>query len=258
MTGNTLTQNPITGTNAYANPAYGTPQQGFWGNTGGFGTSALFGLNTPTLQQVPSLFNQIGAVTPPFAGQTFQQPGMVGQTVNPWQYGFTPTGQVGLQGITGQLGFQGIQNPIMQAGQVVNPLLQAVPPQVLNTILQTCPPQVLPYILNALAAQQACQQVLLQNPQAMQAINPLTITQPFVNTTQPFLNTTQPFQGQFGITGYGVSQTPFVGFQPQYQQGACVGCTPGVGQWGNTVGFQGGFGQIQPQQPWFATTYGTW
>jgi hypothetical protein len=250
MTGNTLTQNPITGTNAY-----GTPQQGFWGNSGGFGTNTLFGLTTPTFQQqVPSLFNQIGAATPSFVGQTIQQPGMVGQTVSPWQYGFTPVGQLGFQGITGQLGFQGIQNPIVQAGQVVNPLVQAVPPQVLNTILQTCPPQVLPYILNALAAQQACQQVLLQNPQAVQAINPMAIT-------QPFLNTTQPLQGQFGIAGYGVTQTPLVGFQPQYAQyaqGGCVGCTPGTQQWANPVGFQGGFGQIVPQQPWFATTYGTW
>ncbi len=47
MTGNTLTTNPITGTNAYAHGAYGTPQQGFWGNTGGIGGNTPFGVGTP-------------------------------------------------------------------------------------------------------------------------------------------------------------------------------------------------------------------
>jgi hypothetical protein len=61
----------------------------------------------------------------------------------------------------------------------------------------------------------------------------------------------------FGIGGFGVAQTPTFGVQPQWQQASCVGCTPGQ-QWGSTIGFQGGFGQYQPQQPWVNTTYGTW
>jgi len=235
MTGNTLTQNPITGTNAYANNTYGTPQQGFWGNAGGYG------FTTPQFQQqVPTLFTQqYGTVNPLFTPT--MQTGIVGQPQNQWQGGFATTPH---------FGFQGIQTPVQQTvpQQVLNTIQQTVPQQVLNTILQTTPPQVLPFILNALACQQACQQVLSQNPQAMQTINPQTIT-------QPFLNTQQPLMGQFG-TSYGV--TPFVGFQPQLQQGACVGCLPGTQQWGNTIGFQGGFGQVQPQQPWIASTYGTW
>jgi hypothetical protein len=225
MTGNTLTQNPITGATPYTNSVYGTPHQGFWGNVGGYGVTTPYGFNTPLFQtQVPTLFNQqYGTLNPLFTGQNFQQPGMFSQPTNQWQTGFTTIPQ---------MGFQGIQSPI----------LQTTPPQVLNTILQTTPPQVLPFILNALACQQACQQVLAQNPQAVQGINPQAITQPFV--------------GQVGITGFGVN--PLVGYVPQLQQGACVGCQPGTQQWGNTIGLQGGFGQFQPQQPWFATTYGTW
>jgi hypothetical protein len=274
MTGNTLTQNPITGTNAYANSAYGTPQQGFWGNTGGFGTP--FGYTTqPFQQQVPGLFNQQqvpglfnqqqvpglfnqqqvpgqfaqqvpglfnqqqvpGQFSPygMLAAQTIQQPGVYGQQVNPWQAGFGQ--QFGMQGI------QGIQNAI----------LQTTPPQVLNTILQTTPPQVLPFILNALACQQACQQVLQQNPQAIQGINPQAIT-------QAFFGTMQNQQVPYGIGGFGGAQTQYGGVQPQWLQGACVGCMPGQQQWGSPIGFQGqgGFGQFQPQQPWSNTTYGTW
>jgi len=270
MTGNTLTQNPITGTNAYANNAYGTPQQGFWGNTGGFGTNTPFGYGAQTFQQqvpglfgqqqipglfgqqqVPGLFGQqqvLGQFNPYLTqmGQTTQQPGMYAQPVNTWQGGFInpqygfQTPQYGLQ--TQQYGVQGIQNAI----------LQTTPPQVLNTILQTTPPQVLPFILNALACQQACQQVLQQNPQAIQGVNPQAIT-------QPFFGTMQGSQVPFGVGGLGVTQTPTFGVQPQWLQGSCVGCTPGQQQqWGSTIGFQGGIGQFQPQQPWFNTTYGTW
>jgi hypothetical protein len=247
MTGNTLTLNPITGTNAYANGAYGTPQTGFWGNTAGFGVNTPFGVTNPTFQtQVPSLFNQYGTFTPQAI-----QPGIAGLPVNQWQTGYTPFQQFGITGI---------QNPMLQTTQqqVVNQLQQqsmqqalaqiqqTCPPQVLNTILQTCAPQVLPYVLNALACQQTCQQVLAQNPQAAQAI------------TQPFTGINQPVTGQFGITGFGQTPTQFQGYQPQFAQGACVGCTPGTQQWGQTLGVQGGFGQFQPQQPWFATSYGTW
>lgn len=236
MTGNTLTQNPITGATPYTNSVYGTPNQGLWGNVAGYGVNTPYGFTTPQFQtQVPNLFNQqYGTLNPLFAGQTFQHPGTFVQPMNTWQTGFNTIPQ---------MGFQGIQNSILQTTppQVLNSILQTTPPQVLNTILQTTPPQVLPFILNALACQQACQQVLQQNPQAVQAINPQAITQPFV--------------GQTGITGFGVN--PFVGYTPQFQ-GACVGCQPGTQQWGNTLGLQGGFGQFQPQQPWFATTYGTW
>jgi len=266
MTGNTLTQNPITGTNAYANNTYGTPQ-GFWGNTGGFGTNTPFGYGAQTFQQqvpglfgqqqvpglfnqqqVPGLFNQQqvpGQFSPYMTqlGQTTQQPGMYAQPTNTWQGGFT----------TPQYGLQGIQNAILQTTppQVVNAILQTTPQQVLNTILQTTPPQVLPFILNALACQQTCQQVLQQNPQSIQGINPQAIT-------QPFFGTMQGQQVPFGIGGFGVAQTPGFGVQPQWLQGSCVGCTPGQQQWGSGIGFQGGVGQFQPQQPWFNTTYGTW
>jgi hypothetical protein len=267
MTGNTQTLNPITGTNAYANSVYGTPQQGFWGTTGGFGTNVPFGHTTqPFQQQVPGLFNQqqvpglfnqqqvpgqfnqqqVPGQFNPYGtqmGQTTQQPGIYGQSMNPWQGGLA----------TQQPGFQGIQTAILQSTppQVVNAILQTTPPQVLNTILQTTPPQVLPFILNALACQQVCQQVLQQNPQAIQGINPQAIT-------QPFFGAMQTPQSQFGIGGFGVNQTPYGGFQPQWQQAGCVGCTPGQQQWGSTPGFQGGFGQFQPQQPWANTSYGTW
>jgi hypothetical protein len=253
MTGNTLTLNPITGTNAYANSAYGTPQQGFWGTTGGFGTNVPFGYTTQPFQtQVPGLFNQtqvpglfsqqqLPGVFNPYgmlAAQTIQQPGVYGQPMNTWQTGFA-TPQVGFQGIQG---IQGIQNAI----------LQTTPPQVLNTILQTTPPQVLPFILNALACQQACRQVLQQNPQAIQGVHPQAIT-------QPFFGTMQTPQVPYGIGAFGgVTQTPYAAVQPQWLQGGCVGCQPGQQQWGSTIGFQGGFGQFQPQQPWFNTTYGTW
>src|SRR6266849_6077858 len=63
MTGNTLTTNPITGTNAYANGAYGTPQQGFWGNTVGIGGTTPFGFGTPAFQ--PQVVNPILQTTPP-------------------------------------------------------------------------------------------------------------------------------------------------------------------------------------------------
>ena len=68
-----------------------------------------------------------------------------------------------------------------------------------NTILQTCPPQVLPYILNALACQQACQQVLEQNPQSVLGINPQAITHPFAGTAIP------------SPIGFGFHRTPFAG-----------------------------------------------
>src|SRR6266542_5215645 len=162
MTGNTLTQNPITGANAYTNSVYGTPQQGFWGNAGGIGTSPI-GYTNPLFQtQVPNLYTQqFGTTYPQFAAQTLQQPNLVGQTVNPWQTGLTSIPQ---------FGYQSFQNPTLQSipSPVLNSILQTTPAQVLNTILQTTPPQVLPFILNALACQQVCQQVLAQNPQAVQ------------------------------------------------------------------------------------------
>ena len=152
--------------------------------------------------------------------------------------------------------------------------LQTTPPQVVNTILQTTPPQVLPYILNALACQQACQQVLAQNPQAVLGIHPQTITQPFLgygttNQGQVGFGSIGGFVSAQNPFGVGYTQNPFVGgyntnpfqvgFQPQVMQpGGCAGCTPGVQQWVPNMAFQGGFGQIVPQQPWFNTTYGTW
>src|SRR5947209_20076474 len=98
MTGNTLTTNPITGTNAYAHGAYGTPQQGFWGNTGGFGGNTPFGFGTQGYQpQVMNPINTIGGFTPQFVpqtiqqpgfgGQLIQQPGLVGQPTSLWQTG---------------------------------------------------------------------------------------------------------------------------------------------------------------------------
>jgi len=254
MTGNTLTQNPLTGPNAYTNSVYGTPQQGFWGTTAGFGTNTPFGVTNPTFQtQVPNLFNPYGTFTP----QAIQPQGTIGQPMNTWQTGFSPFQTFGIQGIQNpmlqttpqqvlaQAQQQQVLNQIQQQ-QVLNQIAQTCPPQVLNAILQTTAPQVLPYVLNALACQQVCQQVLQQNPQAAQAI------------TQPLFGITQPMTSQFGITGFGVAPTQFAGYQPQFQQGSCVGCAPGTQQWGQTLGFQGGFGQFQPQQPWFATTYGTW
>lgn len=230
MTGTTPTMNPVTGLNAYANGAYGQPLQGFWG--GNLGASMPFSFGTPAYQPlVTTPISPIGAFAPHFVPQMFQQPSVFGLPTLPWQSAFIGTTPMGLQ-------------------SVLNTVLQTTPPQVVNTILQTTPPQVLPYILNALACQQACQQVLEQNPQAVLGINPQTITQPFFGTFNQ------------GPVGFGFNRVPFVGgFQsqllPQYlQQGACVGCTPSQ-QWPN-MGFHGGFGQIVPQQPWFNTTYGTW
>jgi len=251
MTGNTLTMNPIAGTTAYANGAYGATQPGFLGNVGTFGgyTPSVFG--TPAFQpQVP--------MTPlnPFTAQLIQsQPGFVGQP------GFiVPTMSPGLTGF---------HNPQVTSQAILNAALQTTPPHVVNTILQTTPPQVLPYILNALACQQACQQVLAQNPQAVQAINPLTvpgITPQLIN--QPFLGMTNPAQYGYGSTigGLGFNTTPvWGGYQgqmaPQFlqQPGSGVGCAPGMQQWApSVVGFQAGFGQVLPQQPWFNPTYGTW
>jgi hypothetical protein len=238
MTGNTLTMNPNTGTNAYVNGTYGTTPQGFWGNVSGFGGNTPFGFGTQAFQPTVPI-NTMN----PFTSQMIQQPGFIGQATTPWQAGF-----INSQFGTPQVGYQGI----------LNSALQTTPPQVLNTILQTTPPQVLPYILNALACQQTCQQVLAQNPHAVLGINPLTIT-------QPFLASYATNQGQFGfggnIGGFGINTTPFVGTTlPQLlQQGSCAGCVPGMQQWGlPTVGFQGGFGQVVPQQPWFNNTYGTW
>jgi hypothetical protein len=259
MTGNTLT-NPITGTNAYANGAYGTPQQGFWGNTGGIGGTTPFGFGTQAFQ--PQVTNPINTLNPintvnpfntlnPFTTQMVQQPGFIGQTT-PWQTGFT----------TPQYGLQSPVQTILQntSPQVLNTILQTTPPQVVNTILQTTPPQVLPYILNALACQQACQQVLAQSPQALQGIQSQMTTQQF-----PGYGTTNQGQLGFGtIGGFGQSTVPFGGgylpqVNPQWMQaGNCVGCTPGMQQWTPTTTFQGGFGQVVPQQPWFNTTYGTW
>jgi hypothetical protein len=228
MTGNTLTTNPITGTNAYANGAYGTTPQGFWGNTNGIVGGTPYGFNPQAFQ--PQVMNPIGQVNP-FTPQMIQQPGFFGQTT-PWQTGIGSNLPFGLQG-------------------TLQTVLQTTPPQVVNTILQTTPPQVLPYILNALACQQACQQVLAQNPQAVLGIHPQTIT-------QPFLGYGSTNQGMIGFGGIGANTVPFVGgYQPLAQQG-CVGCAPGMQQWNPTAAFQGGFGQVVPQQPWFNTTYGTW
>lgn len=255
MTGNTLTLNPMTGTNAYANGAYGTTQPGFWGSS--FGTQAF-------QTQVP--MNQLN----PFTSSLIQQqPGLFGQPTQQWQTGF---GQPTLQSLQWQTGFnnpqitsQAILNAALQTcpPQVINAALQTTPPQVINTVLQTCPPQVLPYILNALACQQVCQQVLQQSPQAIQAISQQGINQPLFG-----YGTTS--QGQYGfggtIGGLGFNTVPFVGgyqgqtVPQQFLQGQnCAGCAPGTQQWvPNGVGFQGGFGQFTPQQPWFNTTYGTW
>jgi hypothetical protein len=279
MTGNTLTTNPITGTNAYANGAYGTPQQGFWGNTVGIAGTTPFGFGTQAFQ--PQVANPINALNPintlnpinalnpintlnPFTSQMVQQPGFVTQTT-PWQTGFT----------TPQYGLQGTVQAILQTTpqHVLNTILQTTPPQVVNTILQTTPPQVLPYILNALACQQVCQQVLQQNPQTIQAIAQQGINQPLFG-----YGTTS--QGQYGfggtIGGQGFNTVPFVNsyqgqtvpqqflqgqtVPQQFLQGQnCAGCAPGMQQWvPNSVGFQGSFGQVVPQQPWFNTTYGTW
>jgi len=253
MTGNTLTTNPITGTNAYAHGAYGTPQPGFWGNTGGIGAPTPFGVGTPAFQ--PQVLNPISQSNP-FTPPMIPQPAFIGQPTTPWQAAFVPTPQVGLQG-------------------VLQTILQTTPPQVVNTILQTTPPQVLPYVLNALACQQACQQVLAQNPHAVLGIHP----QPFpgyATTTQGptgfgaiggFGYNTIPFVAGYQpqtVGGFGYNPIPFVaGYQPQtvpqlMQQGALVGYTPGMQAWVPTTALQTGFGQVQPQQPWFATTYGTW
>jgi hypothetical protein len=163
------------------------------------------------------------------------QPSYVGQTT-PWQNAITTNLPFGLQ-------------------STLQTVLQTTPPQVVNTILQTTPPQVLPYILNALACQQACQQVLAQNPQAVLGIHPQSITQPFI---QPFLGSTMTNQGPIGFGGVGYTPVPFTtAYQALTPQG-CVGCTPGMQQLNPAVAFQGGFGQVVPQQPWFNTTYGTW
>jgi len=232
MTGNTLTTNPITGTNAYANGAYGTTPQGFWGNTTGLVGGTPFGFTTPAFQ--PQGMNPVGTVNP-FTPTMIGQTGTFGQTT-PWQTGIVSNLPFGLQG-------------------TLQTVLQTTPPQVVNTILQTTPPQVLPYILNALACQQVCQQVLTQNPQAILGINPQAITQPFV---QPFPGYGTTNQGTIGFGGIGYNTTPFVGGFPTMATQGCVGCTPGMQQWNPNVAFQGGFGQVVPQQPWFNTTYGTW
>lgn len=266
MTGNTQTLNPMTGTNAYANGAYGTTQPGFWGSS----TPTVFG--TQAFQtQVP--MNQLN----PFTSSLIQQqPGLFGQPTQQWQTGF---GQPSLQWQTGfnspQIASQAILNAALQttSPQVINAALQNTPPQVINTVLQTTPPQVLPYILNALACQQVCQQVLAQNPQTIQTIASQGINQPTFG-----YGTTN--QGQYGfggtIGGLGFGTQPFVGgyqgqtvpqqflqgqtVPQQFLQGQnCAGCAPGMQQWvPNSVGFQGSFGQVVPQQPWFNTTYGTW
>ena len=266
MTGNTLTTNPISGTNAYANGAYGTSQPGFWGNTSGIGGSTPFGFGTQAFQ--PQVMNPINTINPfnpvnamnPFSATMTPQSGFVGQTTTPWQAGYVSTPAFGLQATLQsvlQSTPQAVLNTILQTTppQVVNAILQTTPPQVVNTILQTTPPQVLPYILNALACQQVCQQVLAQTPQAVQGIHPQTITQPFLG-----YGTTN--QGQLGFGPIGYNTIPFVGgyasqVLPLAQQG-CVGCTPGMQQWTPTAAFQTGFNQTVPQQPWFNTTYGTW
>jgi hypothetical protein len=235
--------NPIAGTNAYVNGAYGTPQQGFWGNVGSFGTQPTsFGIPGFQTQYPINQWN-------PFTPQSIQQPGFVGQTMSPLQTGFQ----------TPQFGYQGINAAVQTTSpQVLNTILQTTPPQVLNTILQTTPAQVLPYILNALACQQVCQQVLAQNPQAVMGINPQSITQPFFaygTTNQNPIG----FGGTVGgFGGYGVNPFMTVGQTSFLPQGGCVGCQPGTQQWGSGVGFQGGFGQVVPQQPWLNAIYGTW
>jgi len=254
MTGNVLTTNPVTGTTAYANGAYGTPQQGFWGNTTGFGVNTPANFGTPGYQNQGTLpINTIGTVGG-FIPQTVQQPGFLGQTIGHPQGGFIGTPQFGIQA-TPQLGIQNTSQFGIQG--LLNSAQQTTPPQVLNTILQTTPPEVLPYILNALACQQVCQQVLAQNPQALQSINPQAITQPFFGSAQ-----TNQAQGQFGNTaGFGVT-TPFnTGYQTQmtpFQQAACVGCGPNGAQWVPNATNRFGATQVVPQQTWFNTPYGTW
>jgi len=245
MTGNVLTTNPVTGTTAYANGAYGTPQQGFWGNTNGFGVNTPVQFGTPAYQQTGYPVNTIGTIggfPTQFIPQQVQQPGFIGQTIGQTQGAFANNTQ--------QFGIQSI----------LNAALQTTPPQVLNTILQTTPPQVLPYILNALACQQVCQQVLAENPQAVQNIAQQGITQQFVGATQ-----TNQGQGQFGTTGFGFGvQTPFTtGYQAQtnpFQQAGCVGCAPNGAQWGTTAINRFGTTQMVPQQAWLNTNtpYGTW
>ena len=269
MTGNSQTLNPITGTNAYANGAYGTTQPGFWGSSFGGSTPSVFG--TQTFQnQVP--MNQFNPFT---TSLIQQQPNLFGQPTTQWQTGFntpqfTSQWQNGLN--TPQVTSQwqtGLNTPQVTSQVILNAALQTTPPQVINTILQTTPAHVLPYILNALACQQVCQQVLTQNPQAIQSINQQTTNQQ--TTNQPFLGYGTTNQGQYGfggtIGGQGFNTVPFTGgYQGQtvpqqflQGQGNCVGCAPGMQQLvPNSVGFQGGFGQVLPQQPWFNTTYGTW
>jgi hypothetical protein len=260
MTGNVLTTNPVTGTTAYANGAYGTPQQGFWGNTTGFGVNTPVNFGTPVYQQPTYPINTIGTIggfTSQFIPQTVQQqqPGFLGQTI-------------GHQQGTPQFAIQGILNSAQQIAtqQALNTIQQTTPPQVLNTILQTTPPQVLPYILNALACQQVCQQVLAENPQLVQGTNPQAITQPLFQqgSTQPFFGSPLANQAQtvFGhTTGFGAT-TPFTtGYQAQwtpFQQAACVGCAPTAGQWGQSTINRFGATQVVPQQAWFGTPYGTW
>jgi hypothetical protein len=255
MTGNVLTTNPVTGTTAYANGAYGTPQQGFWGHTNGFGVSTPVQFGTPVYQQTTgypvNTIGTIGGFTTQFIPQAVQQqqPSFLGQTIGQTQGGF-------INNTTQQFGIQGI----------LNAALQTTPPQVLNTILQTTPPQVLPYILNALACQQVCQQVLAENPQAVQNIAQQAaqqvaqqqITQPFFGTTQ-----TNQGQGQFGTTGFGVTNPFTAGYQAQtnpFQQAGCVGCGPNGAQWGTQAINRFGTTQVVPQQAWLntSTPYGTW
>jgi len=255
MTGTTPTMNPMTGLNAYANGGYNQqPFQGFWGS--GFGGNTPFGFGTQAYQ--PGVTNPISnfsqqytqPFTPQFTPQSIQQPGISGQ-----QFG----------GFGQQTGQWQTGIPQMALQSVLNTVLQTTPPQIVNTILQTTPPQVLPYVLDALACQQTCQQVLAQNPQVVQGINPQAIVHPLLSSFQG--------QGQMGFGGIGAGRTPFGGgFQaqglPQYLQQACVGCAPGQQQWQPNAGFQGqqggfqgqqgGFGQFTPQQPWLNTTYGTW
>src|SRR5436309_8457815 len=96
MTGNVLTTNPVTGTTAYANGAYGIPQQGFWGNTTGFGVPTPVSYGTPTFQQQGAYpINTIGGFVP----QTVQTPGFLGQTIGHTQGGFIGSPQFGIQGI---------------------------------------------------------------------------------------------------------------------------------------------------------------
>src|ERR1041385_3206783 len=112
MTGNVLTTNPVTGTTAYANGAYGIPQQGFWGNTTGFGVNTPVSLGTPGYQTQGGFpINTIGGFSSQFIPQTVQTPGFFGQTIGQAQGGFITTPQFGIQGT-------------------------------INSALQTCPPQV--------------------------------------------------------------------------------------------------------------------